>query len=91
MRLGRPVCRARGFKGDKAPVLDGIVGSGTALGAVMSPVTLRRIGGRPVGVPRPLDSNESVGLSSGKPTIGDVSFPSACLRAFSCFDCTDRK
>lgn len=83
------VPRALGFRGDNAPALDAGGGSGTILLANgISPVTLLLIVGWPVGVDRPI---LSIGSLSGKPRMGDVSFPSVWRRAFSCFACTERK
>jgi hypothetical protein len=85
-----PGTLALGFKGDNAPALDGAGWIETVLlGIVMSPVTRLRIGGRPVGVDLPF--SKSLIFSSGKPRIGDESFPKACLLDFSCFAWTDRK
>jgi len=80
-----------GLSGDRAPVLAG--GFGTELGGNgTSPVTLLLIGGRPTGAFLPVFSIESTNFSSGSaPRIGEVSLPMACLRAFSCFACTERK
>lgn len=85
-----PGTLALGFKGDSAPALDeaGCIGT-ILLGTVTSPVTRLRIGGRPVGVDLPF--SKSLIFSSGKPRIGDESFPKACLLDFSCFAWTDRK
>lgn len=79
--------RARGFNGDST--LPDREGGRTG---PSPPVTFRRIGGR-------VDDG-AVGIITGmfvgfsplvKPENGVVSVPKACLRAFSCLPCTDRK
>jgi len=84
--VNAPGTLALGFRGDNALALDGAGCEAGILGT--SPVTRLRIGGRP-GVDLPF--SKSLIFSSGKPSIGDESFPKACLRAFSCFAWTARK
>lgn len=77
-----------GFSGDSAPARD-CVGGGVGAGGI-SPVTRLRNGARPL-VPEPPEGallNRSVSMRS---VNGVLSPPSACLRAFSCLICTDRK
>lgn len=84
--------RALGFNGERTgPRESGPVGDDVALTDI-SPVTFLRIAGRPFTGGRPTRSLWSLCLSnSGKLEKDVMSVPSACRRAFSCFDCTERK
>jgi hypothetical protein len=84
----KPVCLALGFNGES------IAGRGATPVVLISPVTFRRIWGRPdvgaddtpvVRVAPPVSLNLSWSVSS---VNGELSAPRACRRAFSCLACT---